>query len=89
MSSPAFSTSTVSPTRTVEIGTGDGAFKIGGETVLFRHEKTFFNPTGLALKISDSEDDAAVDQKLKCFMENRYDRVGLLLKGDLLALKEF
>ena len=31
------------PIRPVVIGTGDNALKIGGETVIFRHEKTFVN----------------------------------------------
>lgn len=75
------------PIRPVEIGAGAGAFKTGGELVMFRHEKTFFNPTGLALKISDNDSEEDVDQKIKCFKENQYDRVGLLLKGDLFALK--
>jgi len=75
------------PIRPVEIGAGASAFKTGGELVMFRHEKTFFNPTGLALKISDSDSAEEVDQKLKCFADNQYDRVGLNLKGDLFALK--
>lgn len=75
------------PIRPVEIGVGAAAFKTGGELVLFRHEKTFFNPTGLALRISDSDSDEEVDRKLKCFADNQYDRVGLTLKGDLFALK--
>ena len=36
------------PIRPVTIGAGDYAVKVGGETVLFRHEKTFVNPPGLA-----------------------------------------
>ncbi len=36
------------PIRPVAIGAGERAFKAGGETVMFRHEKTFYNPTGLA-----------------------------------------
>jgi acetyl-CoA decarbonylase/synthase complex subunit gamma len=75
------------PIRPVEIGAGASAFKTGGELVMFRHEKTFFNPTGLALRISDSDSAEQVDQKLKCFADNQYDRVGLTLKGDLFALK--
>src|SRR4030065_584201 len=35
------------PIRTVQIGVGDAVAKAGGETVLFRHEKTFNNPTAL------------------------------------------
>ena len=39
------------PVRPVEIGTGDAAFKVGGELVLYRHEKTFYNPTALAIDL--------------------------------------
>jgi acetyl-CoA decarbonylase/synthase complex subunit gamma len=75
------------PIRTVEIGAGAGAFKIGGETVLFRHEKTFFNPTGLAMLVSDDEAADVVDAKLKRFGELVYERVGLTLKGDAVAVR--
>ncbi len=83
----ALSEASAPPILPVEIGVGDSVFKCGGETVLFRHEKTFFNPTGLALKISDNEADEAVDAKLKQLADHQYDRVGLTLKGDLFALK--
>jgi acetyl-CoA decarbonylase/synthase complex subunit gamma len=76
------------PIRTVQIGTGDKIAKAGGETVLFRHEKTFNNPTVLGCLIATSEDDASVDQKIKAFRELRYERVGLTLKPEALAIKE-
>ncbi len=75
------------PIRTVEIGTGDGAFKIGGETVLFRHEKTFYNPTGLAMLVADDESEESISAKLKRFNDLEYIRVGLTLKGDAVAVK--
>jgi acetyl-CoA decarbonylase/synthase complex subunit gamma len=75
------------PIRTVTIGTGDGAFKVGGETVLFRHEKTFFNPTALAVLVSDDEADDAVAGKLARFKELSWDRVGLTLKPDAVAVR--
>ena len=43
------------PIRTVQIGVDAAAVKVGGETVLFRHEKTFNNPTGLGCLVSVSE----------------------------------
>ncbi len=76
------------PIRTVQIGVGDAAAKAGGETVLFRHEKTFNNPTLLGGLISASEDDASVDAKTKAFKELRYERVGLTLKPEVLAVKD-
>jgi acetyl-CoA decarbonylase/synthase complex subunit gamma len=76
------------PIRTVEIGTGDAAAKAGGETVLFRHEKTFNNPTLLGCIISTSEDDATVDSKIKAFGDLQYERVGLILKPEVLCVKD-
>ncbi|MCK5434361.1 MAG: acetyl-CoA decarbonylase/synthase complex subunit gamma, partial [Dehalococcoidales bacterium] len=42
------------PIRLVTIGVGDRALKVGGETVMFRHEKRFENPPGFAILISDT-----------------------------------
>lgn len=64
-----------------------GAFKTGGETVLFRHEKTFVNPTGIAVLITDAMNDADVNSRIKAFTDLRYDRVGVILKADLIAIK--
>lgn len=75
------------PVLPVTIGTGEGAFKTGGETVMFRHEKTFVNPTGIAVLITDKMSDADVDKRLKNFVNLQYDRVGILLKADLIAVK--
>jgi acetyl-CoA decarbonylase/synthase complex subunit gamma len=75
------------PIRPVVIGTGDRALKVGGETVLFRHEKTFVNKPGLGLLLTDLMTDSEIDDKLKKFKELEYERVGLFLRADLLALK--
>jgi len=64
-----------------------GGFKTGGETVLFRHEKTFVSPTGIAVLVTDKMTDGDVDQRLKNFNELQYERVGLTLKADLVAVK--
>jgi acetyl-CoA decarbonylase/synthase complex subunit gamma len=75
------------PILPVTIGTGDRALKIGGETVMFRHEKRFENPPGMAILISDTAGDAEVKAKLDKFKSLEYERVGLTLKPDLIALK--
>jgi acetyl-CoA decarbonylase/synthase complex subunit gamma len=84
----ALASASAPPIRTVEIGTGDNVVKAGGETVLFRHEKTFNNPTVLGCLVTASEDDATIDEKLKAFNELKYERVGLTLKPDLVAVKD-
>jgi acetyl-CoA decarbonylase/synthase complex subunit gamma len=75
------------PILAVTIGAGDKALKVGGETVLFRHEKRFENQPGIAILISDTMDDAEVDARLKKSKELSYERVGLTLETNLVALK--
>ena len=75
------------PIRPVTIGVGDRALKIGGETVMFRHEKRFENPPGFAILISDTMDDAEIDRRLGRFKELEYERVGLTLHPELIAVK--
>jgi acetyl-CoA decarbonylase/synthase complex subunit gamma len=76
------------PIRPVKFGMKEGAKTIGGETVMFRHEKTFFNPTIIAGLVTTATPDAEVDQKLDQFMKLQYDRVGLLLRPEMIAVKD-
>ena len=75
------------PVRQVVIGAGDTALKIGGETVLFRHEKTFVNKPGIGLLLSDQMDAAEIDACLDRFKKLEYERVGLILRADLIAVR--
>ncbi|MFH1639132.1 MAG: acetyl-CoA decarbonylase/synthase complex subunit gamma [Chloroflexota bacterium] len=75
------------PIRPVTIGTGERQLKTGGETVLFRHEKRFENPPGLAMLISDSMPASEVDARLERFKLLHYDRVGVNLRPELIAVK--
>ncbi|MFH7319933.1 acetyl-CoA decarbonylase/synthase complex subunit gamma [Desulfurivibrio sp. D14AmB] len=76
------------PIRTVKFGGGDHIFTTGGETCQFRHEKRFENPTGIAVLVTTEMDDAAVDGRLERFKSLRYERVGVMLKADLVAIKD-
>lgn len=75
------------PIRPLAIGVGDKALKIGGETVMFRHEKRFVSPTGIAILVSDRMNDAEVDTRLKKLNELKFERVGLILQADIVAVK--
>ena len=75
------------PIRQFVIGTGAHAVKIGGETVLFRHEKRFENPPGFAMLISDTMPASEVAARLERFGAYAYERVGLKLRPEMLALK--
>jgi len=76
------------PIRAVTIGVGDRALKIGGETVAFRHEKRFENPNGFALLITDTMDESEVDARLERFKQLEYERIGLILRPELIAVKD-
>jgi len=76
------------PIRPVAIGAGARAFKIGGETVMFRHEKTFYSPTGLAAVIPSDMDAGDLETKLKAWNALQYERVGLNLQPEMVALKD-
>jgi acetyl-CoA decarbonylase/synthase complex subunit gamma len=75
------------PIRPVTIGVGEKAKKVGGETVLFRHEKRFENTPGLAMIISDNMTDDVVDSRLDRSSNMKYERVGLTLGPELIAAK--
>ena len=76
------------PVRPIQVGTGDRSFKIGGETVLFRHEKTFFSPPGLGVLVTSDTDEGTLSEKLKIWDTFQYERVGLNLKPELVAIKD-
>ena len=72
--------------KLVTIGTGENKLEIGNEEVVYRHEKTYVHPAGIALLISDKEDEASVDGKLRKLQELQFPWIGLNLKADLFAL---
>ncbi|MFC1873632.1 acetyl-CoA decarbonylase/synthase complex subunit gamma [Chloroflexota bacterium] len=76
------------PIRPVTIGVGDRALKVGGETVMFRHEKRFDNPPGFAVLVSEAMDAAKVDARLERFQQLKYERVGLTLRAEMVAIKD-
>ncbi len=76
------------PILSVTIGVGDRAIKAGGETVMFRHEKRLENPPGLAILISDTMEQSEVDARLEKCQNLVYERVGLTLHPELVALKD-
>jgi len=76
------------PIRTVVIGKDKSELKIGGETVLFRHDKTFVNPTGIAILITDAMDESEIDKRINKIETLAYERVGLILKAELVFLED-
>ncbi|MEZ4524536.1 MAG: (Fe-S)-binding protein [Desulfobacterales bacterium] len=76
------------PILPVEIGKGVRKRTVGGETVLCRHEKTFFNPTAFAATVKSDISAADLEKKLKAWNALQYERVGLNLRPELVAVKD-
>jgi acetyl-CoA decarbonylase/synthase complex subunit gamma len=83
----ALSAAAAPPIRLVKMGTGSREFGVGNETVMFRHEKTFFNKPGLALRVLDSEDAESIAAKVE--MVNAYcvERVGIDMTFNAVAIE--
>jgi acetyl-CoA decarbonylase/synthase complex subunit gamma len=75
------------PIRPVTIGVGERAIRIGGETVMFRHEKRFENPPGIAIFISDVMPEEEIRARAKRLEGLWFERVGKVLRGDLAAIR--
>ena len=76
------------PIRPVVIGKGVRKAATGGETVQYRHEKTFFNPTLLAAQVGSDISTSDLTAKLKSWNALQYERVGLNLRPELVAVKD-
>ncbi len=76
------------PIRPVVVGAGVRKATTGGETVLYRHEKTFFSPTLIAGVINSDISTADLEAKLKVWNAFQFERVGLNLRPELAAVKD-
>jgi acetyl-CoA decarbonylase/synthase complex subunit gamma len=76
------------PIRPVVVGNGVRKATAGGETVQYRHEKTFFNPTLLAAQVGRDISADDLEAKLKGWNALQFERVGLNLRPELVAVKD-
>jgi len=74
------------PILPVQIGKGVRKRTIGAETVLYRHEKTFYNPTAIAAKVSSDIKDKDLKAKLATWNAFQFERVGFNLRPELVAV---
>ena len=66
------SEATAPPMKAIDVG----GMKLGGETVMMRHEKTFVNRNRFAVSLCTCMDDAAVDAKIAEMKAVDYERIG-------------
>jgi len=80
----ALDSASAPPIKLVKVGTGDHVVEMGEETEIFRHDKRFFHPTGVAVLISDTEDVAAKAEKFDAL---EFHRVGMDFVTDMVAVQ--
>ena len=66
------SEATAPPMKSLEVA----GHKLGGETVLFRHDKTFVSRSLFAVSVGAGMDEAALDAKLAEIQKVDYERIG-------------
>jgi len=75
------------PIQLVEIKGEEGEVKVGNETVIFRHEKTFYHKPGLFLRLKDSDDLETLKNKVTQADAFHVDYVGIDLFLDGYAIE--
>ncbi|MEW6040144.1 MAG: acetyl-CoA decarbonylase/synthase complex subunit gamma [Elusimicrobiota bacterium] len=75
------------PIRTVTLGSEKNKVETGGETVLFRHEKTFYHPCGLSVTFSDNLSQNELSEKISKFNSLEFERVGQKVRVEFITLK--
>lgn len=74
------------PVKLITIGTGKPD-SVGNETVLFRHEETFYHPTLIGIEISDNLNEAEFNKKISAINKLKFERIGKVLSVNLVALR--
>ncbi len=75
------------PVRPITLSANGNEVQAGHEVVLFRHEKRFFSPSGLFLRVYDNEAPDAIREKVTAVTEYTVDYVGIELKWNGIAVQ--
>lgn len=75
------------PITLVRIGAGERVLEIGNETVLFRHDKRFEHPAGIAVTVRDDLSPGEIEARVDRINGLCFDRVGQVHCVDLVAVE--
>jgi acetyl-CoA decarbonylase/synthase, CODH/ACS complex subunit gamma len=76
------------PIRLVSIGPEAQCIVMGNETVLFRHEETFYHPTAIAVRIRTDRSPEELRAEFERVLAMVYDRVGQFVRVEMVALED-
>jgi acetyl-CoA decarbonylase/synthase complex subunit gamma len=75
------------PVKCIELGNGK-ALQVGGETVLYRHEKTFVHQTAIAVNVNDTDTPDDIKKTLDQVCDYVLERVGETLRVDMVSVTQ-
>ncbi len=73
--------------KEVVVGVGDRAAKIGGKLVMYRHEFAYFNPTAVAIDVTDEMPEEKILDRVKRTGQFNFEYIGQTLKLDMIAVR--
>ena len=76
------SEATAPPMKTLKVGAGENEYTLGGETVLFRHEKTLVSKNRYAIAFCDCMTEEEVASKIANINKVEYERIGEVMKAE-------
>ncbi|MFH1483182.1 MAG: acetyl-CoA decarbonylase/synthase complex subunit gamma [Chloroflexota bacterium] len=75
------------PIHLVTIGADKRKIEVGNEVVMFRHEKTFYHPPGIVVRLKDTTPVEELKRRAQEIASYQVERVGMKLGLDGLALE--
>ncbi len=75
------------PIRLVKFGTGDAEVQVGQETVLYRHDDKFYNPTVIAVTADDTLSEDELKKRVEEIDGLAFERVGQTIGVNAVALR--
>ena len=76
------------PIRKVSVGPEAQCVIMGNETVLFRHEETFYHPTAIAVRVRTGRGGDVLGADIERVKAMVYDRVGQFVRVEAVALED-
>lgn len=83
----ALESASAPPIQLVKFGTGDAEIQVGQETVLYRHDDKFYNPTAVAITADDTLPDDELKSRVETINGLVFERVGQTIAVNAVALR--
>ncbi|HOK39612.1 MAG TPA: acetyl-CoA decarbonylase/synthase complex subunit gamma [bacterium] len=74
------------PVKVLKFNINNNIYEIGGETVLYRHDKIFVNRTLIGFNLDDDLDDDVFQKRVNQIINFKYERIGEVYYPEIIGL---